>query len=259
MYGTDVRRHAAALMECGFSLRSISMSTGVNRATLRDWREHPEKALNRATCPRCADNPGLPEPHADYAYLLGLYLGDGCISRAGARARRCGNCASRARTPGPGLSGSASEPCARSGPVTASASSRNRAVPRSRAVPGTGRACSRSTGQAGNICERSNSSRGSVPLCSRIPGILLVGCSTRTAIGELTESGSISRMAIAGMSIRDICSPTSPRTFSDCAGRRWIGWGWRGGSRGGTRYRWLGGRRWRGWMNSSGPSTEGSG
>jgi len=37
------------------------MSTGVNRATLRDWREHPEKALNRATCPRCADSPRLPE------------------------------------------------------------------------------------------------------------------------------------------------------------------------------------------------------
>jgi hypothetical protein len=72
-------------MERGVSLRGISLSTGVNRATLRDWREHPEKALNRATCPRCADSPCLPEPHADYAYLLGLYLGDGCISRAGAR------------------------------------------------------------------------------------------------------------------------------------------------------------------------------
>ena len=29
--------------------------------------------------------PALPEPQADYAYTLGLYLGDGCISRAGAR------------------------------------------------------------------------------------------------------------------------------------------------------------------------------
>jgi hypothetical protein len=85
MYSTDVRRHAVALMGCGLSLRSISMSTGVNRSTLRDWREHPEKALNHGMCPRCADSPWLPEPHADYAYLLGLYLGDGCISRAGAR------------------------------------------------------------------------------------------------------------------------------------------------------------------------------
>lgn len=71
-------------MESGLSLRRISMSTGVNRATLRDWRDHPEKLLNRASCPRCAESPSLPEPHAEYAYLLGLYLGDGCISRGGA-------------------------------------------------------------------------------------------------------------------------------------------------------------------------------
>jgi hypothetical protein len=83
MYSSEVRGKAIALMERGVSLRSISMSTGVNRATLRDWREHPEKALNRATCPRCADNPWLPEPQADYAYLLGLYLGDGVLSGSG--------------------------------------------------------------------------------------------------------------------------------------------------------------------------------
>jgi hypothetical protein len=70
----------------GISLRSISMSTGISRATLRDWRKHPEEGMyRRAACPRCAANRTLPEPQADYAYLLGLYLGDGCISRAGAR------------------------------------------------------------------------------------------------------------------------------------------------------------------------------
>jgi len=86
MYSADIRRHAVALMECGISLRSISLSTGISRATLRDWREHPEIGSSpRAVCPRCAASPTLPEPQADYAYLLGLYLGDGCISRAGAR------------------------------------------------------------------------------------------------------------------------------------------------------------------------------
>jgi hypothetical protein len=44
-----------------------------------------EEFYRRAACPRCAANQTLPEPQADYAYLLGLYLGDGCISRAGAR------------------------------------------------------------------------------------------------------------------------------------------------------------------------------
>jgi hypothetical protein len=70
----------------GLSLRSISMSTGVNRSTLREWRDHPKTSVNLHTaCPRCVIVPALPEPQADYAYLLGLYLGDGCISRAGAR------------------------------------------------------------------------------------------------------------------------------------------------------------------------------
>jgi hypothetical protein len=86
MYSADIRRHAIALMECGTSLRSISISTGISRATLAYWREYPEVgARTRAACPRCAVNPTLPEPQADYAYLLGLYLGDGCISLAGAK------------------------------------------------------------------------------------------------------------------------------------------------------------------------------
>ena len=72
-------------MERGVSLRSISRSTGISRATLHDWREHPVSANPRAVCPRCAPSPMLPEPQADYVYLLGLYLGDGCISRASTR------------------------------------------------------------------------------------------------------------------------------------------------------------------------------
>lgn len=61
------------------------MSTGISRATLHDWREHPVSANPRTICPRCAPSPTPPEPRADYAYLLGLYLGDGCISRASTR------------------------------------------------------------------------------------------------------------------------------------------------------------------------------
>jgi transposase-like protein len=88
MYSSEVRFMALALMESGLSLRSISVSTGINRATLRDWRDHPEKAArSRPTCPRCAARPTLPEPRDDYAYLLGLYLGDGCISVGGASAK----------------------------------------------------------------------------------------------------------------------------------------------------------------------------
>jgi hypothetical protein len=88
MYSADVRRRAVALRERGNSLRSISLSTGISRATLADWREHPRSANPRAACSRCAASPALPEPQADYGYLLGLYLGDGCISLAGARDKK---------------------------------------------------------------------------------------------------------------------------------------------------------------------------
>ena len=61
----------------------------MSRSTLREWRDHPEKAqAARICCPRCGDDPALPEPRADYAYLLGLYLGDGCISVGGNPAKR---------------------------------------------------------------------------------------------------------------------------------------------------------------------------
>jgi hypothetical protein len=88
MYSADVRRDAVALMRRGISLRSISLTTGISRATLADWREHPVSAHSHAVCSRCAASPALPEPQADYAYLLGLYLGDGCISLAGAREKK---------------------------------------------------------------------------------------------------------------------------------------------------------------------------
>ena len=83
MYDRDVRDRALALIGQGLSLRAASKSTGVSRATLRDWLDHPEKTGARASCPRCEPQPRLLEPRRDYAYLLGLYLGDGCISVGG--------------------------------------------------------------------------------------------------------------------------------------------------------------------------------
>lgn len=83
MYGPEVRREARRMMQSGLSFSYISGALGINRSTLRDWRDHPEKDGQRAICPRCASPPSLPEPGRDYAYLLGLYLGDGCISASG--------------------------------------------------------------------------------------------------------------------------------------------------------------------------------
>jgi hypothetical protein len=70
------------LIAQGQSVQRISLATGIARATLRDWRDNPEKltlASNR-TCPRCSDVRTAIEPQRDYAYFLGLYLGDGCIN-----------------------------------------------------------------------------------------------------------------------------------------------------------------------------------
>lgn len=88
MYSAGVRRQALGLINSGSSLRSVSMATGINRTTLREWRDNPDKALAaRSSCPRCCDDPALPEPCSDYAYLLGLYLGDGCVSVGGSPAK----------------------------------------------------------------------------------------------------------------------------------------------------------------------------
>src|ERR1700690_1823472 len=88
MYNRTARLLAVARMKQGQTLLAISGSTGISRSTLRDWRDHPEKLdLPRAFCSRCSDPPCLPAPRSSYAYLLGLYLGDGCISRAGSSRR----------------------------------------------------------------------------------------------------------------------------------------------------------------------------
>ncbi len=89
MYDRDVRDRAVALIERGETLRAVSLQSGVSVRTLREWYEHPGRGRQNlhSVCPRCAEIPSLPEPTRDYAYLLGLYLGDGCISANGALAR----------------------------------------------------------------------------------------------------------------------------------------------------------------------------
>jgi hypothetical protein len=83
MYDMPTRIRAVALLAQGESLMAVSHRTGIARSTLRDWRDHPGKLTPSATrtCPRCSLDGSTVEPRDDYAYLLGLYLGDGCISQ----------------------------------------------------------------------------------------------------------------------------------------------------------------------------------
>lgn len=72
-----------ALWEQGYNKLQIARMTGIPRATLRGWLAVGVEARlarapvehNRDQCPLIAD-----VPWPAYGYLLGLYLGDGCIS-----------------------------------------------------------------------------------------------------------------------------------------------------------------------------------
>jgi hypothetical protein len=74
-----------ALVAEGFPDTAITRRTGIPRSTVRDWRigRVPTRGVCSGTprpCPICV--PGSVElPPAEYIYLLGLYLGDGYISR----------------------------------------------------------------------------------------------------------------------------------------------------------------------------------
>ncbi|MFE9395996.1 helix-turn-helix domain-containing protein [Streptomyces flavidovirens] len=84
MYGLSTRRHALTLLTQGRSLNSVSKQTGISRSAIREWQVRfeplPRMLGQAAPCPRCLPVPGVPADTASYSYLLGLYLGDGCIS-----------------------------------------------------------------------------------------------------------------------------------------------------------------------------------
>jgi hypothetical protein len=80
------------LIRAGLNDCAISRATGIPRGTVRDWRHQGDRnkrdsrarmrtapRWNTGGCPLCDD---APLDRAWYAYLLGLYLGDGCLSAA---------------------------------------------------------------------------------------------------------------------------------------------------------------------------------
>lgn len=68
---------AAGLNDC-----AIARQTGIPRPTVRDWRSQPPKRLQAPALSPCGvDHDFGALPISSYCYLLGLYLGDGDISR----------------------------------------------------------------------------------------------------------------------------------------------------------------------------------
>jgi hypothetical protein len=73
------------LAASGMNDCAIARKTGIPRRTVRDLRCRPtirgRLSAGSSTCGIDDDFPALPP--AAYTYLLGIYLGDGCISRGG--------------------------------------------------------------------------------------------------------------------------------------------------------------------------------
>lgn len=71
------------LIAAGVNDCAISRHTGIPRTTIRQWRRRPGvQPRHRAGSSECGVEHDLEAlPPAAYCYLLGLYLGDGCISR----------------------------------------------------------------------------------------------------------------------------------------------------------------------------------
>ena len=86
MHRIDRVKEVMALIEEGRTASEIARLTGLPRSTVRDWKGGavPRASTispDRRACPRCG---GAAHAVADfpaaYMYLLGVYLGDGCIS-----------------------------------------------------------------------------------------------------------------------------------------------------------------------------------
>ena len=70
-----------SLHESGLNASEIAALTGISRSTLRHWIGLTQRSPTPpwVSCPRCNVEAELDD--AAYVYLLGLYLGDGCISK----------------------------------------------------------------------------------------------------------------------------------------------------------------------------------
>jgi hypothetical protein len=83
------------LSQEGLNECEISRRTGINRRTINDWTSgklphsfarkqllYGRRSISDGVCPQCGGDQHDPvELSTAYVYLLGLYLGDGCISR----------------------------------------------------------------------------------------------------------------------------------------------------------------------------------
>ncbi|MFC7273199.1 LAGLIDADG family homing endonuclease [Paractinoplanes rhizophilus] len=88
MHPPHIREHALRLRAQGVPFRQICSTLGLSRNTVGHWfygdraRRRAELDAEPSRCPRCAKPPRPPDDQDSYAYLLGLYLGDGHLVTA---------------------------------------------------------------------------------------------------------------------------------------------------------------------------------
>jgi len=80
MHAQDEVSRVLALSAAGRSALAIARLTGIPRSTVRDWVEGRVPATGRTDEPAAPPGHDPQLPAAEYVYLLGLYLGDGCLS-----------------------------------------------------------------------------------------------------------------------------------------------------------------------------------
>lgn len=76
MHSREMRQRALSQVATGRSLNAVARELGISRAAIREWQDRGVDPPPATGCPRM----GGPPPAAEYAALLGFYLGDGCIS-----------------------------------------------------------------------------------------------------------------------------------------------------------------------------------
>lgn len=88
MHPVELRLRALELAAAGLNDCEVARRTGLPRSTIGEWRRG--RATSRVlspseVCPRCWRPARRPARFTagDYAELLALYLGDGCVSKAG--------------------------------------------------------------------------------------------------------------------------------------------------------------------------------
>ncbi|MEV4350186.1 LAGLIDADG family homing endonuclease [Actinoplanes sp. NPDC049596] len=83
MHPPQLREKALRLRAEGVPFGDICRRLGLSRPTVGHWfygeraRRRAELDAEEGRCPRCAQPPRYPDDQGAYAYLLGLYLGDG--------------------------------------------------------------------------------------------------------------------------------------------------------------------------------------